>query len=184
MLGEILKALWQATLPVTITSFVLTWWSLQRGYVKPGNSIRLLKTELKTISKTNSSKKRKRKQRDSDGAETPEMKTDPLHRKWMKFGGGFYGVVAFQTYLVIEYNEIMDFIEQYEGVTGLFSQLGPGLLISFFVESIKNFVAAVIWPVTWLQEIPAEYLPVWLIAAWLGYRLGTHLALTSRPQTS
>ena len=31
----------------------------------------------------------------------------PLQKKWAKFGGGFYGIVAFFTYIVVEVIEII-----------------------------------------------------------------------------
>ncbi len=181
MIQEILKALWQALLPVAITSFALTWWSLKQGYVSPGKSYSLFQSELKIIS--DSAKKKKARKGDQSGSDADDRQseikpvTDPLHRKWMKFGRGFYGVVAFQTYVVIEIGEIG---ELFGDLSRLILDLDVGVLISFFIESLKNFIMAIAWPALWLQKMPAEYLPIWLAAAWLGYRVGTQVALEWR----
>ncbi len=181
MTEQLLRALFQAFVPIAAMSFALTWWSVKRGYVSGGGTIKGLKSELKHISKAQSrDRKQQKKGRIKEGNQEKSPKTDVLHKKWLKFGGGFYGVVAFYTYLVIEIQEIVDFVTAYSGFSGLLSNLGPSLLIRFFIESLKNFIAAFVWPATWLSTVPSKYIIIWLAAAWFGYQLGTQLALRQR----
>ena len=99
-------------------------------------------------------------------------KFDPLHNKWMAFGGGFYGVVALFTYLVIETIEVRDFLVKLPNV---FEHGLINLLLTLFIESLKNFITAIIWPAYWLRRLAGEPW-LWLIGAYAGYWLGTHAA--------
>jgi hypothetical protein len=101
-----------------------------------------------------------------------KRKSDFLHSKWMEFGGGFYGVVAFYTYVLIELDEVKDF---FIGLFHLFDQGLISLLVNFFVQSIMNFIAAITWPVYWLSRIHTEQW-LWVIGAYGGYWLGTRAA--------
>ena len=71
--------------------FLITWYLLRRlyraGKIEQGVDFETLKTQLKGI------------KQDSKG----EGKSDDfLHRNWMKFGGGFYGITAVATLILIE----------------------------------------------------------------------------------
>ena len=39
----------------------------------------------------------------------PDVRIDPVHNKWLAFGGGFYGIVGLLTYAVVEFGELRDF---------------------------------------------------------------------------
>lgn len=163
MLYEFVEALIKAGLPVALLSFVLMYWSLHRGHLTETGSMKALQEELKQLSKN----KEKRKK---DG--------DPIHNKWMKFGGGFYGVIAMLTLLVIEWADIKQF--GFDGFREIMSDFGLGTLISLaidlVIESFKNFIAAMLWPLYWMDEIDSDRIWLWFIAAYAGYSGGTHLA--------
>jgi hypothetical protein len=199
MIEQVFRILVQAFVPVAALSFGLTWWAIRQGFVDGDGTLEGFQSEFKSQSKALSRKNRKKRSDNESEArpllhaesgreESAENETpgrgspgpDLLHRKWMKFGGGFYGVVAFYTWLVIEYRDIAGFIEQFNGLGGFLANLGPSLLVSIFVESLLNFIAAMVWPATWLTDLRGELVVVWLIAAWLGYRVGTQLALRQR----
>lgn len=47
-----------------------------------------------------------------------------LHSKWVTFGGGFYGLIALLTFVVIELTQITQFwlsVEGWSDITALFS---------------------------------------------------------------
>ena len=163
MLYEAIEALTKAGLPVALLSFLLMYWSLHRGHLRETGSMKALQAELKTLSKDKKNRVKK---------------GDPIHNKWMKFGGGFYGVVGVLTLLVIEWVDIKQF--GLSSFQGMIDDFGIGVLIELFIdlmiESFKNFIAAITWPLYWMDEIDTEYVWLWFIAAYAGYSGGTHLA--------
>lgn len=111
-----------------------------------------------------------------DELQPGKRKFDFLHSKWMEFGGGFYGVVAFYTYVLIEIGEVKDF---FAGLIHLFDQGLVSLLVKFIIQSIMNFVTAIAWPVYWLSRIHSEQW-LWVIGAYGGYWLGARAAFRIR----
>lgn len=101
---------------------------------------------------------------------------NPLHDKWMKFGGGFYGVVALWTYVVIELQEIYQFLMAFTGLSGIADLLSLDLLIGFLINSIVNFVLAITWFAYWPEVLNSERILLWLIVAYGGYLGGLQLA--------
>lgn len=108
----------------------------------------------------------------TDELQPGKAKHDFLHNKWMQFGGGFYGVVAFYTYVLIEIDEVWDF---FVGLANLFNENLVRLVIQFFIQSFMNFIAAVTWPVYWLSRVHNDQW-LWVIAAYAGYWLGAKAA--------
>jgi len=185
LLQETLRALWAMALPVGLFSFALVWWSMSRGHLKGEGGVRGLTREIKAISTADKQRKKLKKQHDKASkrnlAELPELpqetrSRDPVYDKWMKFGGGFYGVVAFYTYLVVEWNEIVDFIAGFGGFWAMLQRISIGAAIEMLVNSIVNLVAAFVWPVYWLTHLPGRQPWLLLIAAYVGYWLGIRLA--------
>jgi hypothetical protein len=79
-----------------------------------------------------------------------ESDSNPLISKWLDFGGGYYGTVAFVKLVFIELADIRDFLLDWQGIDALVNQSVIGLIIAFFVEQYQNFVAAIIWPTHYL----------------------------------
>ncbi len=159
MLYEFVEALIRAGLPVALLSFVLVYWSLHRGHLTETSSMKALKQELKQLRKN-------KKERAKTG--------DPLHNKWMKFGGGFYGVIAILTLIVIEWSDVKQL--SLNGLQAIIDDIGIGLVIDLVIESFKNFITAMIWPLYWMDEIDTNRIWLWFIAAYAGYSGGTNLA--------
>ncbi len=90
----------------------------------------------------------------------------------MAFGGGFYGTMAFFTYVIIETKEVIDFITDLNKIAYFFSHLGFELLVQFLINSVMNFISAIIWFVYWATEISHDPL-IWLVMAYLGFYLGS-----------
>ena len=161
--------------PMMALSFAVIWWALHRGRVR-GESVGELQKSLQALGARRKGKKAKK---DKDGLETepaqePE-KLDPVLDKWFAFGGGFYGLVALYTWLLIEWDEAWGFIT---GLGALVLSFDPGTLISlvvnFFIESLMNFVAAIAWPAYWIGAAGNPW--VWVIVAYGGYWLGIQAA--------
>jgi len=99
-----------------------------------------------------------------------------LMSKWIEFGGGFYGVMAVLTYLVVEFNEVIDFLTSEHTVFATLAAITLGNLVEFFVDSIMNFITAITWPVYWIGKTEYFSFWVWFIAVYMGYYLGQMLA--------
>ena len=170
-MGFVVEVIWALLLvgaPVGVFTLALVWWALQRGYLKESNDTSALRHELKAMSR--SGKKSRKKATDDDKV------LHPLQKKWAKFGGGFYGIVAFFTYIVIELREIITTVTQLGGFFDFIRQLGPDLIIRMFIQAILNFVAAMTWPFYWLQRIETGQVWVWFLMAYAGYWAGLKLA--------
>ena len=185
MLGELIRALFLAGVPVALTSYGLVWWSLRRGFLSPAGSVRDLEKGMKQMSKLRRQEKKKRKQEKKNGrsatdagpAESSLGRIDPVHGKWVAFGGGFYGVVAVLTYVVVEFGELRDFFLGFESFSALLAQFGFNMLINLILDAVMNFVTAIAWPVYWMSELSMSNLWIWVGAAYAGYWFGVKGAL-------
>ena len=180
MIAELFKALIAAGIPVAVSSYLLAWWALKNRYFGSVDSIKGLEKEIKRISKakSNNKKNKKDKKNASDVDELPPRhKMNPVHNKWLSFGGGFYGVVALLTYTVVELGEVRDFVSNLGGFFQMLSNLSIDLIINFVIDSVMNFVIAIAWPFYWINEISSAHIWVWFIAAYAGYWAGTRFAL-------
>jgi hypothetical protein len=185
MLLELIRAIFQAGLPVGLTSYLLVWWALKSDYLGSVASLKDVDREIKRLSKAKSEEKKRKKSKkkkesglaveDLGDPGAPTM--NPVHNKWMAFGGGFYGSVALLTYLVVELGEIREFLAGLDSIAALFSRLGVDLLIRLIINSLLNFLTAIAWPLYWLAEIDGRYLWLWLVVAYGGYYGGARFAL-------
>lgn len=161
MISELFSAAFKAGLPVGLCSYGLVWWALKKKYVLAVDSVKSLERAVKKRSKDKTLKK----------------EGDAFHRKWLAFGGGFYGVVALLTYAIVELGEIRDFIMQLGGVVELLKSLSLNLVINLVIDAFMNFIVAIAWPAYWLGEVRGPQIWIWLIVAYGGYWLGVHLAV-------
>ena len=160
-LTDLAKAAIMVAVPIGLFTYVMVRWALSGSHFKESSSTQGLQKEMKALSKN--------------------KKTEPkienlVHRKWVQFGGGFYGIVAFFTYIVIEVTELVNMILEFGGLMDFIRNIDIGLLVGIFVEAIMNFVAAIIWPLYWMQKIDSQNVWVWFVAAYGGYTLGARLA--------
>ena len=185
-----LLILLKSGIPIAATSFGLVWWALRRDYIGGARSLKEYeqwtkaenqarkaeKSEYKAAKKRLKQERRKGLSQQSTGtpdiARPPPRKLDPLHNKWIAFGGGFYGVVALFTYALIEIGEIREFFSNFNELFR--GELIP-MIVNFFIESLKNFITAITWPAFWLRRIHSEQW-LWAVGAYAGYWLGTHAA--------
>ncbi len=181
-----------AGLPLLALTFAVIWWALHRGRLK-GESVGELQKSIEALAaRKKSDKKRKKAKKQSaqalldeadleglgedwTGTDDRGEKLDPVLEKWFSFGGGFYGLVALYTWLVVEWNEVWDFLGDLPGIVFSFD-IGAliSLVISFFIESLMNFITAIAWPVYWLGVAGNPW--VWIAVAYGGYWLGIKAA--------
>lgn len=163
--------LWKLALPVGILSFVMVGWALRNGILKERSGIRALSAEIKAMQKA--SKKGKK----GKGEPKPApVKTNPVHSKWMKFGGGFYGIVALYTYGLVEWKEVSSFIAGFGGFSAFISSFSINVLINMLIEGLKNFITAISWPVYWMRDFGSQRMWIWMAIAYAAYWLGMKAA--------
>ena len=169
-LTEVFRATVTVGLPICIFTLAMVWWALHRGHFQETDSIKGLEREIKLMSKSNN--------KDSDEDQAPRNNTqhDIIHKKWLKFGGGFYGIVALFTWLVIEVTDIAGMVMNFGGFLKFLQNLNIGLIVHIFIEGLTNFIVAIIWPVYWLKQIDTSQTWLWFITAYCGYWLGIKLA--------
>ena len=185
MLRELIRALFMAGLPVALASYGLVWWAMRQGHITPVSSVRAMEKGMKLQSKKRRQDRKQRKAARKKGLEAPDIEAegaslpggDPVHKKWLAFGGGFYGVVGVLTYVVVELGELRDFFRSFESLSALLAQIGFDMLINLFVEAMKNFAIAIAWPVYWMSEIRMNEVWIWVGVAYLGYWAGVKAAL-------
>ncbi|QIB64827.1 hypothetical protein [Kineobactrum salinum] len=146
-------------LPVTL----LSWWLFDRlyaaGRLERGLDGKAFKSQLKRIK-----------------TESKKDKSDFLSTRWMRFGGGFYGVAALWTFACIELTELAAFLADFNGFAALFEDGILAFVISFLVNQFVNFVMAFIWFTWWPDVAGGASIFLWLVAAYAGYLAGLYLA--------
>ena len=158
MIAEIIEATVLAGFPMFLITYGLYQWSIKKDIIPPGTEDQDLRQRLKEVRKNNKKNK---------------VKTGSMfHDKWFSFGGGFYGLMAFLTYLVLEGGEIMDFLQNFTSIADFIARISIAMLVDFFIESIKNFVAAMVWFMYWGDVIDSNRPFLWLGVTYLGYYLG------------
>ena len=163
----IVQVLIKLALPVAVLSFLMVFWALKKGLLTNTTGIAALKKEMHAM------KKARKKARKEGGN---NVRVNPVHGKWLKFGGGFYGIVALYTYGLIEWREIRSTIAGLGGIRGFIDDLSINLIISILLEGLMNFVAAISWPVYWMSEFGSGNLWIWICIAYAGYWLGMRAA--------
>ena len=59
--------------------------------------------------------------------EQRESESNPLIQKWLAFGGGYYGIIAFVKLLIIEFRQLQDLVNNWQGVEALAEHLPQSL---------------------------------------------------------
>jgi len=160
MTSEIFNALMLVALPVFIFSTLVLIWLNHRGHSTFEASFQGANSQTQ----------------DKDSENDKNNRTF-LHRKWVQFGGGFYGMLALLTYLVVEWNEITSLVIEFKGFEGDLLNLLINFAIQFIIESISNLVTAFTWPVYWAGKIDGVGIGYLFMAAYLGY----YLSMKSTP---
>ena len=168
---EVFWALLMVGVPIGVFTLALVWWALQGRDFKESSDTDALRREIKALSQKRKKKSKKDKKEEA-------VNLHPLQKKWAKFGGGFYGIVAFFTYIVVEVLEIITTITNFGGFIDFIKQLDIDIIIQMFVQALMNFITAMIWPVYWMKRIDTDQVWVWFVMAYAGYWVGLRLAQT------
>jgi hypothetical protein len=156
---EILEATIKLGLPV----FVISWFALRRRYKKgdiaPGADRQTVKSNLKDF------RKEWRKNKKSE--------YHLLENKWMRFGGGFYGITALITLLVIELEEVVSFFANISTMGEMFSDGLIGFLVGIFMSQLENFISALVWFGYWADGDRS-------ILIWIGVPYASYLLAINR----
>ena len=106
------------------------------------------------------------------------VRTDPsdnanfVFNRWMKFGGGFYGLAGLWTFVVVETLDIFRFLFHPEGLARLFEQSIIKTLVDFIVNQFENLLSAFLWFNYWSDRSTLS----WVLIAYLGYWIGIQIA--------
>jgi len=176
--GFVIEAFWALLMvgaPIAVFTLALVWWALHRGHFQESLDAKALEREMKAMGK-NRKKKDKADQATEHGPDQPLdqflVSPSPLQKKWAKFGGGFYGIVAFFTYIVVEVTDVTTTILSFGGFTDFLRQLDFNLIIGIFIEALTNFITAMTWPIYWMGRIETDQTWIWFLVAYGGYWLG------------
>jgi len=160
---DLFKAVFFAGLPVAVISYYLIILTSKKATLKSKNA-RELKKELKSL---------EYKEHPKDN-----FVQSMVHKKFLKFGGGFYGVLAFITYIHIEIMQIINFIRGFSGFQNFLDGIGFSMLLGFIIEAIMNLVQAFMWPVYWYKYLPIGSFWVWILVAIFAHTVATRRALS------
>ena len=166
MIEEFFRALFKVGVPLGILAYVLVWLAGSMNYLGQLTDIGAVEKELARRSQGQRKKKKNSAEANDEAEQAGETRLNPVHEKWLAFGGGFYGLVGLYTYIKVELAEIIDFIARYDGLTGLVSSLSVGMLVELFIDALMNFIVAIAWPAYWLGEMTGPYIWVWLAVAY------------------
>ncbi len=160
MLSGFLRATLELGLPVAALSWLLFYRLYSRGVLARDADHKSIKATVKSIRK--------------EEKESKEAPDSLVHSKWMKFGGGFYGVAAVWTLLYIEASGIVGAILHPSVVLDTFHK-GSG---DFIAQMISGQVTTLVDAVTWFLWWPGRgHSPVaWFVVAYGGYIVGLNLA--------
>ncbi len=177
MVGSIFSAFLFAFIPLFVVSYLLIGWALKSGKLKDFRDRKGFESAVKSM-------RDKRQKLKKDKSKKKKLEEENLiARKWLDFGGGFYGLMAFLTYAYIEIIEVFQFIGKLADltITKILSNLGFDILVQFIINSVMNLVNAFIWFIYWQKELDLEHIWVWIIMAYLGYLAGGKIA-RERPE--
>jgi hypothetical protein len=93
-----------------------------------------------------------------------------MENKWMRFGGGFYGITALTTFLLIEIGEVFSFLGNLSVIGEWFDNGLIGFVVDIFVNQLENFISAITWFAYWADEDRSIF--IWVGIPTAAYLLG------------
>ena len=161
---DILRAILFVGIPVGVFSFLMIYFSYQKGYLS--TDVELKDAFKKKNNNTQSSLSRKHKK---------DLLF--LHSKWVTFGGGFYGLIALLTFIIIELTQVVNFLFSITGWQDIIALFSFDTLIAMIIDSITNMIQAVIWFSYWPSKFNTENFVVWILIAYTSYRFAEKFAM-------
>jgi hypothetical protein len=160
LVSELPLAILELGLPVTALTWLLFYRLYSRGDLARDADHKAIDASLKTMRKAQK--------------ESKETSDSVLHTKWMKFGGGFYGVAAAWTLIYIEASGIVGVILHPSVLKKMFDSGLVNLITSQITGQVSTFVDAAIWFSWWPGKGHGPVL--WLAVAYVAYVGGLNLA--------
>lgn len=159
-LSELLHAVFELGLPVMALSWLLFYRLYSHGELARDADHKSIDTRLNAIRKTEK--------------ESQETSDSLMHAKWMKFGGGFYGVAAAWTLIYIEVSGFVGTVLHPSAVLNMFDK-GIG---DFIAQKMSGQITTLVDAATWFAWWPEKgHGPVlWFVVAYVAYILGLNLA--------
>jgi hypothetical protein len=160
MVSELPRAIVELGLPVAALSWLLFYRLYSRGELARDADHKTIDASLKEIKKS--------------GKESEETSDSLLHAKWMKFGGGFYGVAAAWTLIYIEISGIVGVIIHPSAVPEMFHKGIINLIVQQITGQVSTLIDAAIWFSWWPGKGHGPI--VWFVVAYVAYIAGLNLA--------
>jgi hypothetical protein len=157
-------------LPVAVLTWYLFLRLYDRGDLDRSLDRNSLGPHLKALKKQH---KKQRKNKES-------LSTHLVHDRWMKFGGGFYGLATLWTLAVVEVVDISGFVFNFPGFAVLFEDGLISFLVHAFVNQMMNLVSALTWFIYWGEDRGGNIF-VAPIVGYIAYLLGLRLARENVP---
>lgn len=155
---DLLSAIIKLGLPVAGLSWFLFSQLYSSGSVDRKADRKTIKSHIKLLHKEAKANKK--------------QKVNLVYDNWMWFGSGFYGLVALWTFVIVELQDIYNFVFHNPGIEALFSEGLIGLIVNMVINQFQNIVTAFVWFSFW----DADSIPLWVLVAYAGYWVGVEMA--------
>lgn len=111
-----------------------------------------------------------------DGEEKDYKTGNGFLDKWLDFGGGYYGIIAFIHLIFIEFNEVKEFVLGWTGLDEFLQELNFNTLVNIIIEQIMNFVYAISWPAQYFNKFNLLQIAIFIALTYVFYTLSRKLA--------
>ena len=111
-----------------------------------------------------------------DGEEKDYKTGNGFLDKWLDFGGGYYGIIAFIHLIFIEFNEVKEFVLGWTGLDEFLQELSFNTLVNIIIEQIMNFVYAISWPAQYFNKFNLMQIAIFIALTYVFYTLSRKLA--------
>lgn len=164
----LLRATVELGLPVAALSWLLFYRLYSRGELARDADHKTIHSNLKQIRQAH------KKSKGTGGGVLHASVDSILHAKWMKFGGGFYGVAALWTLIVMETGGIVSAIAHPSVLEDMFHDGLIGFIVNLLVNQFTTFIQALVWFSWWGGR--EHGVLGWVAVAYVGYIAGLNVA--------
>ncbi|WP_286830012.1 MULTISPECIES: hypothetical protein [Kordiimonas] len=179
-MGSVFGALFSVGIPVAVTAYLLIGWLIHSGRLQSFSNRKELNEHIRGIKKEKKEQKKELKKKKEKHAK----ESDVAFRKWLQFGGGFYGTAALYTFVVNEIADIFRFLVKILNFAAWEIDWALGSIINFLVRtfidllinSLQNFLAAILWFMEWGADDDGLRIGMNFVMAYVGYGIGSRLA--------
>lgn len=159
---DLLESIFKLGVPMAALSWFIFARLYSAGDMDRSADRKAIKQQMKSLASSLKTAKKAKTRRSSN----------PVFDKWMWFGGGFYGLAALWTFVVVEANEIFNFLFHNPGREVLFRDGLVGLFVDLVLNQIQNIVTAFVWFNFW----ETDSIVLLVLVAYAGYWTGVEIA--------